>query len=290
MLAHTRTRLAGHAGRRASGLSLRLRRLYCTEQEERSLVVSREDGGIATVSLSSRPVNSLTKAMCDELVAVTHELEDDPRVRGILLGSAVPNIFSAGLDLKSMHGKTDDELAVFWTSVQEMWLALYMTPLATVASISGHAPAGGCLLALSCDYRVMVEGKSRIGLNESQIGIVAPRWLSRMLVDTVGMRPAERMLQLGSLLSPDDAKDVGLVDEVVPLHKLPGASADALEGLLAINANARSAVKKQLRSAAADALRGSQSEDLDDFIQIVQQPEVQVMLGEYIEGLGKKKK
>tara|TARA_B110001452_G_scaffold111518_1_gene92439 strand:- start:1566 stop:2429 length:864 start_codon:yes stop_codon:yes gene_type:complete len=283
------SRLAGRAGRRVGGLPSRLRRLYCTE-DERTLVVNHEGGGIATVSLSSRPVNSLTKAMCDELVEVTRELEDDPNVRGMRLTSAVPNIFSAGLDLKSMHGKTDDELAVFWTSVQEMWLALYMTPLATVASISGHAPAGGCILALSCDYRVMVEGNFRIGLNESQIGIVAPKWLSRMLVDTVGMRPAERMLQLGSLLSPDDAKGVGLIDEVVPLHKLPGASADALEGLLAINPNARSAVKRQLRSAAADALRANQSEDLDDFIQVVQQPEVQVMLGEYIESLGKKKK
>ena len=52
---------------------------------------------------------------------------------------------------------------------QEMWLAFYLTPLATVAAISGHAPAGGCMLAMACDARVMVDGKYMIGVNEVQL-------------------------------------------------------------------------------------------------------------------------
>ena len=149
-------------------------RHLCTEAapEERppALIVKREGGGLATVSLSHKPVNSLTQAVCEELKAVTLALEADPEVRGVVFGSGVQGIFSAGMDLRSMHGRSTDELAAFWTAVQEMWLALYMTPLATVAAISGHAPAGGCLIALACDYRVLVEGKYRIGLNEAQIG------------------------------------------------------------------------------------------------------------------------
>ena len=149
-------------------------RHLCTEAEpeERppALIVKHEGGGLATVSLSHKPVNSLTLAVCEELKAVTHALEADPAVRGVVFGSGVPGIFSAGMDLRSMHGRSTDELAAFWTAVQEMWLALYITPLATVAAISGHAPAGGCLIALACDYRVLVEGKYRIGLNEAQIG------------------------------------------------------------------------------------------------------------------------
>ena len=149
-------------------------RRLCTEAEpeERppTLIVKREGGGLATVSLKHKPVNSLTQAVCEELKAVTHELEADPEVRGVVFGSGVPGVFSAGLDLRSMHNRSTDELAAFWKAVQEMWLALYMTPLATVAAISGHAPAGGCLIALACDYRVLVEGKYTIGLNEAQIG------------------------------------------------------------------------------------------------------------------------
>ena len=149
-------------------------RRLCTEAEpeERppTLIVKREGGGLATVSLKHKPVNSLTQAVCEELKAVTHELEADPEVRGVVFGSGVPGVFSAGMDLRSMHNRSTDELAAFWKAVQEMWLALYMTPLATVAAISGHAPAGGCLIALACDYRVLVEGKYTIGLNEAQIG------------------------------------------------------------------------------------------------------------------------
>ena len=149
-------------------------RRLCTEAEpeERppTLIVKREGGGLATLSLKHKPVNSLTQAVCEELKAVTHELEADPEVRGVVFGSGVPGVFSAGMDLRSMHNRSTDELAAFWKAVQEMWLALYMTPLATVAAISGHAPAGGCLIALACDYRVLVEGKYTIGLNEAQIG------------------------------------------------------------------------------------------------------------------------
>ena len=249
-------------------------RRLCTEAvapEERppALIVKREGNGLATVSLNHKPVNSLTQAVCEEVKAVTHVLEADPEVRGVVFGSGVPGIFSAGLDLRSMHGRSTDELAAFWTAVQEMWLALYTTQLATVAAISGHAPAGGCLIALACDYRVLVEGKYRIGLNEAQIGLVAPPWLSRMLVDTVGFRRAERMLQLGTLLEPEGALAAGLVDEVVPLHQLPAATAAALEGLVAMNETGRASVKLQLREAAAEALRANQSEDLDVFIRLV---------------------
>jgi enoyl-CoA hydratase/carnithine racemase len=52
----------------------------------------------------------------------------------------------------------------------------YGSPLATVAAIDGHAPAGGCLLSASCDERVMASGNFGIGLNETQLGIVAPFW------------------------------------------------------------------------------------------------------------------
>ena len=172
-------------------------------------------------------------------MAALRSLEAEPSVRGVLLGSALPSVFSAGLDHTSLHGSTEAEHARYWTAVQEMWLTLYMTPLATVASVGGHSPAGGCMLALSCDERVMVEGKPRIGLNETQLGIVAPPWFGTLLRDTVGARPAERMLQLGSLLSPEEALAAGMVDEVVPLHQLHGAASARLERLLAVPDAAR---------------------------------------------------
>lgn len=128
--------------------------------EPASLVVHREDDGIASVSLSNRPVNALTRRVCEEITAVIGELEADPKVRGMILGSALPDLFSAGLDIRAFYKPDVEMLARYWTAVQEMWLALYTTQLATVAAISGHSPAGGCMLALSCDYRIMVSRSS----------------------------------------------------------------------------------------------------------------------------------
>ena len=74
-------------------------------------------------------------------------------VRGCVLGSSVPGIFSGGLHLPEFLIGSDgsiDRLAEYWTAVQEMWLALYTTPLATVAAIPGHCIAGGVMLSLAC--------------------------------------------------------------------------------------------------------------------------------------------
>lgn len=57
--------------------------------------------------------------------------------------------------------------------------------------IKGASPAGGCLLALSTEYRVIVEGKHTIGLNETQLGIVAPSWFRSLYIETLGYRTAE---------------------------------------------------------------------------------------------------
>ncbi|EOD38297.1 dodecenoyl-CoA isomerase [Emiliania huxleyi CCMP1516] len=170
-----------------------------------ALIVSKADG-MASVSLNHRPVNALTQGVCEELRQCLGELEADPQVRGLLLGSALPGLFSAGLDLHAFHKPDPDALADYWTAVQELWLALWTSDLATVAAISGHCPAGGCMVALACDARVM------------------------------------RLLVLGELLRPAEAAELGLVDE-------------------------------------------AQSEDLDEFIHNVSQPDTQAALGAYLASL-----
>ena len=73
--------------------------------------------------------------------------------------------------------------------------ALAAFPSPVVAAIAGHAPAGGCVLALCCDYRIMASGPFRIGLNETQVGLVAPEGIQHLLRRVVGLHRAERLLQ-----------------------------------------------------------------------------------------------
>lgn len=105
-----------------------------------------ENDEIAVVKLSAPPINALSKKMLRSLETTIKSLEQEEDVKGFILTSEKPGIFSAGLDIFSMYGKNREELTEFWTSVQDLWKTFYGTPLATVASINGTSPAGGCLL------------------------------------------------------------------------------------------------------------------------------------------------
>lgn len=72
----------------------------------------------------------------------------------------------------------------------------------------GHAPAGGCLLAMSCEYRIMVNGKFTIGLNETALGIVAPTWFMDTMCHTIPIRQAEYALTTARMFSVDEALKV----------------------------------------------------------------------------------
>lgn len=106
------------------------------------------------------------------LSGAVKEAEQDKKIQALVLRSANPSIFSAGLDLQEMHKPEMDRLRNFWTSFQQLYIDLHGSRLACIAAIEGHAPAAGCMLALSCDYRIMASDmpKITIGLNETRLG------------------------------------------------------------------------------------------------------------------------
>src|SRR5690606_40710473 len=115
--------------------------------------------------------------------------------RGIVL-SGQPRIFSAGLDVPYLLTLGDDRGALTnaWQAFFGVARALASSPVPVVAALTGHAPAGGCVYALCCDYRIMAAGDYRIGLNETQVGLVAPEGIQRLLRRAVGSHPAARLL------------------------------------------------------------------------------------------------
>jgi 3,2-trans-enoyl-CoA isomerase len=168
-----------------------------------------------------------------------------------------------------MHKPDMKRLIMFWSSFQDLYLDLYGSRLACIAAMQGHAPAAGCMLALSCDYRIMAETTEKhrptIGLNESKLGIVAPPWLGQQMVDTVGRRNAEISLALGTLYSPEEALKIGLVDLVVPLDQVEAKASEAALQWAKIPAQARVASKRMIRKDRLDRLKASRSQDVEHF-------------------------
>lgn len=128
---------------------------------------------------------------------------------------------------------------------------------------------------MTCDYRIMSEGKHTIGLNETQLGIVAPFWFIDTFKNTIGHRKAEQLLALGTLLVPDEAYRVGLIDEVVPADKVLERSTNELMRWISIPNQARIITKQRIRQEYIDKLLHKQSEDREEFIAYVTSNSVQ---------------
>lgn len=103
-----------------------------------------------------------------------------------------------------MYKPDEARLREFWTSLQDVWLKLYGSGFPTAAAINGHSPAGGCLLSMCCEYRVMLP-KFTIGLNETQLGIVAPSWFQAAMKNILPPRTTEMALTLGTMFTTEEA-------------------------------------------------------------------------------------
>uniref|UniRef100_H3B2N4 Enoyl-CoA delta isomerase 1, mitochondrial n=1 Tax=Latimeria chalumnae TaxID=7897 RepID=H3B2N4_LATCH len=151
---------------------------YMFNANKKILVEMDKSTGVALMKMANPPVNLLNLETLTEFAISMEKLELDKDCKGLILTSSLSKVFTAGLDIMEMCGKSPEHVTEFWRAVQEMWLKLYGSNLVTIAAINGFSPGAGCLMALACDYRIMADNvKYSIGLNETQLGIVAPFWL-----------------------------------------------------------------------------------------------------------------
>lgn len=269
-----------------SRIQISLCRGYATNSK--LVEVTQDNAGVTTISMAHPPVNSLNIKLLSALNTSLVDVQKQ-KCKGVILTSSLPNVFSAGLDIMEMYDRTESHLTEFWHTLQDTWLTLYDLGIPTAAAINGSSPAGGCLLSLTCEYRVLVDGKHTIGLNETQLGIVAPEWFRSLYIETIGYRKAELALLRGTLFKPKEALEIGLVDE------LASDKADALkkcqdyiESFKNIPSKGREKTKMELRKRNSLWLKVNRGVDLNEFLTFAQLPEVQAGLKAYIEALKKK--
>lgn len=246
-----------------------------------------EKSGIATVTMNKPPVNSLNLEFLDEINTQLNKLQKD-KIRGMILTSGLQKVFCAGLDITEFYNPNPDRLAKFWTTLQDTWLSLYMASFPTVAVINGHSPAGGCLFAMSCDYRVMVGPNYAIGLNETKLGIVAPKWFQDTMVAVIGQRKAEVSLTTGKMYTTDEALKIGLIDESLPdADSALKRGTQFLNNFQRISPWAYKMTKDISRQPTIQWLIDNKQKDLDFVLNFMQSPEVQKSLGLYLQSLKK---
>lgn len=270
---------------------LACRTFSSTSNDDFVLTTLDEGIGMATLQLNRPPVNSLSLEMLQAISTSLKSIESNPEIQSLVISSCNPKVFSAGLDITELYTPNVNRLRKFWYAFQQVYLDLYGSRLACIAAIEGHAPAAGCMLALCCDYRIMTDNsRVKIGLNETELGIAAPPWLGKMLVDTIGTRQAELSLGLGLLYSWQQALKMGLVDEVVSTEDVVERAKDEAVKWAGIPPQARVASKLLTRRAPMDHLRATRQQDTDDFVSFVTLESTQQTLGAYLERLKSKSK
>lgn len=198
-------------------------------------------GDIVELRMNRTPFNALNPALVSELLQAlqkTHKSE----ARAIIL-SGLSGVFSVGVDAAELLSLNRAQIQQFFVQFHDLCVALGRSPIPVVAAITGHAPAGGTILALFCDYRVMAQGPFHIGLHQVKMGVVVPTPIRYMLSRLVGHRLAERLLVEGQILEPGEAHRIGLVDETAPPEAVLRQALQQCQRLLALPEAAMNAVR-----------------------------------------------
>lgn len=201
---------------------------------------------ITEIQLARPPANALNLELLQALQqAITDALANG--TKGIVLSGAT-GMFCAGVDVPSLLGKDRDTVHGFWRALYRTCSTIATAPVPVVAAITGHSPAGGAVLALFCDYRVMAEGPYKIGLNEVQVGLTVPEPIQMAMRRVVGTYTAERLLVSGRMLEAADALACGLVDELTGVDQVSTRALRWLGDLLALPSRAMLSTRAIARS------------------------------------------
>jgi enoyl-CoA hydratase len=167
-------------------------------------------GAIAEIRLECGKANALNPRSLDALARAFAEVARDG-ARGVVL-TGYDRYFSAGLDLVSLYELDRAAMDGFVARFDRVMLEVFAFPRPVVAAINGHAVAGGCILALACDARLMLSDGGRIGLNEVRLGLPFPASALEIARRAVPAASLDTALYGGQLYTPEEALERGLVD------------------------------------------------------------------------------
>jgi enoyl-CoA hydratase len=173
------------------------------------------DGRVLVATMCRGKANALNSALVEELHAVLQTAADDHSVGALLIASANPKLFCAGLDVGEVFAYDEPAMRRFFGRFVALLDSLRGLPKPVVAAVSGHAYAGGALIALASDFRVMSEGEFGFALNEVDLGLVLPAEATRWIAPILGTTTRDVLLG-GSAIFPRRALEIGLALDVVP--------------------------------------------------------------------------
>jgi enoyl-CoA hydratase len=222
------------------------------------VALQEHDSGVVVLTVDRPPANAMDIALMREMVTTAEQIASDPPRALVLAGR--PGFFSAGADLKLVPGYGPEEQREMVASINAMALGFYALPCPLVGAITGHAIAGGLVLALCTDIRV-ASAAGRYGLTEVKVAVPYPQ--AAIGVVAAELAPhAARVLALGNeLIDGDGCLRLGVFDEILLADAVLPRALELAAGLAAFPADVYARTKGELRGATIERLRGAAAED-----------------------------
>lgn len=222
--------------------------------------ISTRDGGdgVAVLTVDRPPANAMDLVLLEQVIAAVERFAGDPPRALVLAGR--PGLFSAGVDLKlaPTYGPEDRRRMV--GAINAMALGVYELPCPVVGAITGHAVAGGLVLALCSDLRV-ASSAGRYGLTEVQVGIGYPQAAIGVVRAELAPHAARRLALGGDLLSAGECMKLGVFDELAEPDEVLPRALELAGSLAAFPPEVYARTKGDLRAATAARLRAAAAED-----------------------------
>jgi enoyl-CoA hydratase/carnithine racemase len=185
-----------------------------------SLIGLARHDRVAVLELSRGVTHPLDLALLEDLSDRLATLASDASVAALVLTGAGEKFFSIGFDLPALVPLDRESFAVFFRAFNRVTMELFSFPAPTVAAVRGHAVAGGCILALACDRRVIAEERTLMGLNEIRLGVPIPLPGDCILRSTVSPGVARTIVESGEFHESARLLEMGLVDGIVPRERV----------------------------------------------------------------------
>jgi len=222
-----------------------------------------KDRGVAVVELNRGITNAINPKLISVLSTAMQELSSKSDVVGFVLTSSNTKFFSIGLDIPSVYDLSIVEFQEFYRAFTNLCLQILSIPKPVISAITGHAIAGGFILALCCDYRFIAEGRKLVGLNEIKLGVPVPYAADCILRQLAGYRIAREVMDKGEFYEPLQAAKLGLVDMIITpelliptsIEEVCNLSADSLEAYSLIKRNRNEPILDEIKNGLDDRER-----------------------------------
>jgi enoyl-CoA hydratase len=252
-----------------------------------SSVRIEKNGPLAILRLDKGRGNAIDEPFAQELRDAARQLAADGSLRGVLLASANPKLFSPGLDLVTLSAYDRPSMERFMGVFAEAVWALYELPRPVVCAVNGHAVAGGCILALTADYRILRRGGAQMGLNEVKVGVPLPWSVAVLLRSAVPAPALSQVALLGRNFADDDALKVGLADELADADGFEDHCLARLEEFAEKDPIAMAITKIYLRAGVVMQMKAQERDRIGEWLDSWFSEGTRARIKEIVAGLGK---